>query len=148
MESFESKLDRLSPEQRKEVEDFVDFLLIRSGNISALPAATPTPVSFQNVAPPPLLVQEPAHLAEPVPIEGNDSHLVKNSPEPFHDEEQVQPIQEIIIGGEDRITHDYMDYGQFEQKSSPATIAVKNVKEKLQKQKEQEKPRVMLDWID
>ncbi len=41
-----------------------------------------------------------------------------------------------------------MDYGQFEQKSSPATIAVKNVKEKLQKQKEQEKPRVMLDWID
>jgi hypothetical protein len=93
-------------------------------------------------------VQEPVHLTESAPIEGNDSHLVKNSPKPFHDEEQVQPIQEIIIGGEDRITHDYMDYGQFEQKSSPATIAVKNVKEKLQKQKDQEKPRVMLDWID
>jgi hypothetical protein len=146
MESLESKLDRLPPEQRKEVEDFVDFLLFRSGNVP--PAAGQTPVSFQNVAPPPLFVQEPARLPEPAPIQGNDSYLVKNSPKPLHDEEQVQPIQEIIVGGEDRITHDYMDYSQFEQKSSPATIAVKNVKEKLQKQKEQEKPRVMLDWID
>jgi hypothetical protein len=148
MESLESKLDRLPPEQRKEVEDFVDFLLFRSGNVPALPVAGQTPVSFQNVAPPPLFVQDPAHLAEPAPIQGNDSHLVKNSPKPLQDEEQVQPLQEIIVGGEDRITHDYMDYGQFEQKSSPATIAVKNVKEKLQKQQEQEKPRVMLDWID
>jgi hypothetical protein len=148
MESLENKLDRLPPEQRKEVEDFVDFLLFRSGNIPAPTAAVQTPVSFQNVAPPPLFVQEPAHVPEPAHIQGNDSYLVKNSPNPLHDEEQVQPIQEIIVGGEDRITHDYMDYGQFEQKSSPATIAVKNVKEKLQKQKEQEKPRVMLDWID
>lgn len=148
MESLESKLDRLSPEQRKEAEDFVDFLLSRSGNVPAPLAVGPTPVSFQNVAPPPLFVQEPAHHAESAPIEGNDSHLGRDSPKSHHDEEQVQPIQEIIIGGEDRITHDYMDYGQFEQKSSPATIAVKNVKEKLQKQKEQEKPRVMLDWFD
>ena len=41
-----------------------------------------------------------------------------------------------------------MDYGQYEQQSSPAIIAVKNVKEKLEKQGEQEKPRVSLDWID
>lgn len=147
MESLESKLDRLSPEQRKEVEDYVDFLLFRSGNLPA-PAAGQPPVSFQNVAPPPLFVQEPAHHTESAPIESNDSHPVKISPKPIQDEKQAEPIQEIIIGGEDRITHDYMDYGQFEQKSSPATIAVKNVKEKLQKQKEQEKPRVMLDWID
>jgi hypothetical protein len=148
MESLESKLDRLSPEQRKEVEDYVDFLLFRSGNQPAPGAAGQPPVSFQNVAPPPLFVHEPAHHTESVPVESNDSHAMKNSPKPFPDEEQVQPVQEIIIGGEDRITHDYMDYGQFEQKSSPATIAVKNVKEKLQKQKEQEKPRVILDWID
>ena len=148
MESLESKLDRLSPEQRKEVEDYVDFLLFRSGNVPAPMTAGQTAVSFQNVAPPPLFVQEPAHLTESAPLEGNDSHMVKNSPKPFHDEEQVQPIQEIIIGGEDRITHDYMDYGQYEHQSSPATIAVKNVKEKLEKQGEQEKPRVSLDWID
>ncbi len=49
MESLENKLDRLPPEQRKEVEDFVDFLLFRSGNIPAPPAAGQTPLSFQNV---------------------------------------------------------------------------------------------------
>jgi hypothetical protein len=41
-----------------------------------------------------------------------------------------------------------MDYGQYESQSSPATIAVKNVKEKLKKQEVGEKPRVSLDWID
>jgi hypothetical protein len=41
-----------------------------------------------------------------------------------------------------------MDYGQYEHQSSPAIHAVKNVKEKLKKQEEQEKPRVSLDWID
>ena len=30
MESLESKLDRLTPEQRREIEDFVDFLLHRN----------------------------------------------------------------------------------------------------------------------
>ena len=33
MESLESKLDRLSPEQRREVEDFVDFLIQRAEGI-------------------------------------------------------------------------------------------------------------------
>src|SRR5512137_14976 len=100
MESLESKLDRLSPEQRKEVEDFVDFLLFRSGNLPSPGAAGQPPVSFQNVAPPPLFVQEPAHHTESAPIESNETPLVKNSPKPFPDEEQVQPVQEIIIGGD------------------------------------------------
>jgi hypothetical protein len=148
MESLESKLDRLSPEQRKEVEDFVDFLMYKSGNVPAASAAGQTPVPLQNVAPPPLIVQEPAHQTDTAPIHDYDSQPAKNSPFPPQTEEQVQPIQEIIIGGEDRITRDYIDYGQFEQKSSPAITAVKNVKKKLQQQKEQEKPGVMLDWID
>ena len=37
MESLESKLDRLTPDQRKEIEDFVDFLLYRSGNLPVAP---------------------------------------------------------------------------------------------------------------
>ena len=44
MESLESKLDRLSPEQRKEVEDFMDFLMYRSGNSHESPGTAP--VSF------------------------------------------------------------------------------------------------------
>ncbi len=54
MESLESKLDRLTPDQRKEIEDFVDFLLYRSGNLPVAPVTAQSPVSRQNVAPPPL----------------------------------------------------------------------------------------------
>jgi len=148
MESLESKLDRLTPDQRKEVEDFVDFLMFRSGNSQRAPGTAETPLSLQNVAPPPLTLSEPVHFAENPLIKGYDSHAGEKSSVPVKNEEQIKPIQEIIAGGDDRITRDYMDYGQFEQKSSPATIAIKNVKEKLQKREEQEKPRVSLDWID
>ncbi len=50
MESLESKLDRLSPEQRKEVEDFVEFLIFRSGIFQELPAASPVQPRIQNVS--------------------------------------------------------------------------------------------------
>ena len=33
MESLENKLDRLTPDQRREVEDFVDFLIQRAEGI-------------------------------------------------------------------------------------------------------------------
>jgi len=148
MESLESKLDRLSPDQRKEVEDFVDFLMYRSGNLPAVPGTAETPLSLQNVAPPPLIFSEPVHFAENTVIKVYDSHQNESSSSSVKNEKPVPPKNEIIVGGEDSISRDYMDYGQFEQKSSPATIAVKNVKEKLQKREEQEKPRVSLDWID
>ncbi len=148
MESLESKLDGLTPEQRKEVEDFVDFLLYRSGNFPAAPGTAQSPPPLQNVAPPPLILQDPVHIPESPPITAYDSHKDENLSQPVKNEEQATQIKEIIVGGDDRITRDYMDYGQFEQKSSPATIAIKKVKEKLQKREEQEKPRVSLDWIE
>jgi hypothetical protein len=85
---------------------------------------------------------------ENTPLEGHDSSPVENSFLPLNNEERATPIREIIVGGEDRISRDYMDYGSFEKNPSPATIAVKTVKEKLQKREEQEKPRVSLDWIE
>jgi hypothetical protein len=148
MESLESKLDRLSPDQRKEIEDFVDFLLFRSGNLPAGPVTAPGPVSRQNIAPPPLILQEPVHLLENSPAGVNDSLPLENSPASQYNKDPVSPVQEITVAAEDRITREYMDYGQFEQKTSPAITAVKNVKQKLQKREEQEKPRISLDWID
>jgi hypothetical protein len=148
MESLESKLDRLSPEQRKEVEEFVDFLLYRSGNVHESPGTAPVPLEFKKVAPPPLTLPEPVHIIENSPPKIYDLPRVENSTMPVRNEEQISPLQEITLGGDDRITRDYMDYGQYEQQSSPATIAVKNVKEKLKKQEDGEKPRVSLDWID
>jgi hypothetical protein len=146
MESLESKLDRLLPGQRKEVEDFVDFLLYRSGNI---PESSPaqTPPDLQRVAPPPFQFTEPVNAKEIPQVkiyDTNQGEIFSSLKKP---DEQVTQIHENIVDNE-QVDGEYIDYGEFEQKSSPATIAVKNVKEKLQKRGEQEKPRVSLDWID
>jgi hypothetical protein len=148
MESLESKLDRLSPEQRKEVEEFVDFLMYRSGNSPGSPATALVSTELRKVAPPPLTMPEPVHVSENPPQKIYDLPRIGNTSISPGNDEQVSLMQEITVGGDDRITRDYMDYGQYEHQSSPAIIAVKNVKEKLEKQGEQEKPRVSLDWID
>lgn len=146
MESLESKLERLTPELHREVEDFVDFLLFRSGNLPGSPLSPQVPIQPQKIAPP-LIIQEPVHTLEYPPAKESDESPGGNPPMPQH-EEPVDSFVDLGTGNDDPITHDYIDYGQFEQRSSPATIAVKKVKEKLQKREEQEKPRVMLDWID
>jgi len=146
MESLESKIDRLSPDQRKEVEDFVDFLIYRSGNQMESHTAVLPPPPIQNLTPPPLSPAEPVHDPEGPPSGIYNSPAVGNL-SPVRNEEHLAPVREIVASSDDRITREYMDYGQYEQ-NSPAVLAVKNVKEKLQKRKEQEKPRVSLDWID
>ena len=136
LESLESKLGRLSPDQRREIEDFVDFLLSRS---AVKPVSVPVTQSIPPVmssAPPVFTAQElsPVRLPEetPVPAEADSPPL----------------IQEITAGGDDWVTRDYMDYGKFEEQSSPATEAVKKVKQIIIKKEEQEKPRHILEWID
>ena len=141
MNPLESKLDQLSPDQRKEVEDFVDFLLsradplpVRDVSSSAPPVLTPPPP----VMTAPEMHQEPGTLAENV-----DDILRKEDPEakpgPVNGPES--PVREITAGGDDRITRDYMDYGQFERGPSPADEAVKKVKQKLIRKCAEEKPR-------
>jgi hypothetical protein len=148
MESLESKLDRLTTDQRKEVEDFVDFLMRRSGNSHESPGATTVLPSSQNVAPPPLTLPELVHVQENSPVKAYESLQGERSSLPVRNEEKATPFQEIIVGSDDRGTHGYLDYGEFEQHPSPAMVAVKNVKEKLQQREEKEKPRELLDWID
>jgi hypothetical protein len=148
MESLESKLDRLTSDQRKEVEDFVDFLISRSGNSHESSGASMVLPLSQNVAPPPLTLSEPVHVPENSPVKGYESLHEERSPLPIRNEEQSTPFKEIILSGDERITHGYLDYGEFEQHLSPAMVAVKNVKEKLKKNEEHEKPRELLDWID
>ncbi len=144
MESLESKLDRLAPEQRKEVEDFVDFLIFRSGEPQAAPRMIPqAPPSLETVpllpvptpvSSPPrmqdILQQDPPQVSSSVPISA------------------PAPAEESRSTGDDWITRDYIDYGQFERAPSPATEAVKKVKQKISKHEEQEKSHQLLDWID
>jgi hypothetical protein len=148
MESLESKLDRLSPEHRKEVEEFVDFLMFRSGISPDSQRTSPVSPELKKVAPPPLTLPEPLNVTDTPPQKIDDLPSGENTQIRVRSEEHISPLQEISVGNDDRITRDYMDYGQYEHPSSPAINAVKNVKEKLKKQEEQEKPRVSLDWID
>lgn len=136
MESLENKLDRLSSDQRREVEDFVDFLLSRA---AAVPVPPPTPAAIPPVmsaAPPVFSAQELSpvrvHEEHPAPGETNDPPV----------------IQEITAGGDDWITRDYMDYGKFEQQPSPATEAVKKVKQKIIARQAEERSKDLLEWVD
>nr|WP_319377209.1 hypothetical protein [uncultured Methanoregula sp.] len=138
MESLENRLGRLSPEQRREVEDFVDFLLSRTAPQPAALQVSPPVPPVLTAAPPLLAVQEPPSAHEPAaPALPSDTI---EPPEPV--------ITEITAGGDDWVTRDYMDYGKFEEEASPATEAIKKVKQKIIIKQEQEKPRQILDWID
>jgi len=145
MGSLESRLDRLSPEQRREVEDFVDFLIQRSGTFapaSPVPPAAPPPLI--TIAPPPIPLQEPSPAPEPAKIRTR----VQESPDPAPQENPgTLLMQEIAL--DDPRTNDYMDYGKYEQPPpSLATEAVKRVKEKISRKKVHETGNQILDWID
>jgi hypothetical protein len=149
MESLESKLDRLSPGQRKETEDFVDFLLSRSGMVYTPLNASGNPPAIQNVVPPPLSLIEPVHGGETGPVRLQDlAHSPEQAAPAVGDEVTPAPFREIGGDVQDRITLDYMDYGQFEQHPSPATEAVKNIRRKITAREEQDKPHHLLDWVD
>jgi hypothetical protein len=148
MESLESKLDRLLPDQRREVEDFVDFLLYRSGSPQSIPGPTTRIPTDVKPAAPVIPVMAPMIMQETLPVvvrEQNIRH--EESSTSGIPEERYSPIQEITVEVDDRISRDYMDYGQFEQ-PSPATEAVKKVKAKLIQKSEQDKSHHLLDWID
>jgi hypothetical protein len=149
MESLESKLDRLSPEQRKETEDFVDFLLSRSGQVYLPPDVSLGPPPVLQVAPPPLILIGPTHVADTQTAGPQEIGLRDDRIPPAAGEEVPAPFHEIGGGIPDRIALDFMDYGQFErQPSSPATDAVMKVKRKIIAKEDQNKPHQLLDWVD
>jgi len=151
MESFESKLDRLSPEQRKEAEDFVDFLLSRSGQVPVVPAVSGSMLPAVSAAPPPLSLSEPVvHGVFAHPAAGQQDQIPADrlTEQVSPDEPPPAPFHEIGGGPHDHVTSDYMDYGQFERQPSPADEAVKKIKRKTIAREGQDKPRHLLDWVD
>ena len=89
---------------------------------------------------------ESVHPGETRPVRQQDPARIDDRPSPVtSDEADPAPFQEISGGIPDRVTHNYMDYGQFEHPPSPATEAVKKVKRKIIAREEQEKPRHLLD---
>ena len=149
MESLESKLDRLSPDQRREIEDFVDFLLYRSGSPQGVYNPNMTNPQVIKTAPPVIPVMAPMIIQETPPVGVREQNAREEAPSSFGvSEEQYSPIQEITVEVDDHISRNYLDYGRFEQESSPATEAVKKVKAKLIQKSEQDTSRHLLDWVD
>ena len=149
MESLESKLDRLSPEQRREIEDFVDFLLYRSGTLQGVSGPAVVNPTVTKVVPPVIPVMTPILQDTPMVVASEQNIRQADTSSTGMPEEPSPLIQEITVEVEDKISRDYMDYGQFEQQPSPATEAVKKVKTRLLIQKsEQDTSRHLLDWVD
>ncbi|PKL68107.1 MAG: hypothetical protein CVV30_12285 [Methanomicrobiales archaeon HGW-Methanomicrobiales-1] len=148
MESLESKLDRLSPEQRREVEDFVDFLLYRSGTLQGVSGPAVVNPSAAKLVPPVIPVMTPILQDTPLVVASEQNIRQADSSSTGMPEESSPLIQEITVEVEDRISRDYMDYGQFEQQSSPATEAVKKVKTRLIQKSDQDHSSHLLDWVD
>ena len=148
MESLESKLDRMSTDQRREVEDFVDFLLYRSGSPQGVSSRTTALPLVAKQAPPAIPVMAPMLMHETPQVVVHEQNIRQEESSSLGmSGEQNSPIQEITVEVDDQISRDYMDYGQFEQ-SSPAIEAVKKVKAKIIQKSEQEKSSHLLDWID
>jgi hypothetical protein len=142
MDSLESRMERLTPEQRREVEDFIDFLLLKN-NFRQVPAtASPPPLVMMNT--PPVLSVDPTPAQLPVRMQDlivRDESRSPVIPAP-------SPVREIATDGEDWITRDYVDYGKFEEAPSPATEAVKKAKKKISARDAEYKSRHLLDWVD
>jgi hypothetical protein len=133
MESLERKLERLSPEQRREVEDFLDFLLQRK-------KTSPPPPLHPGSAPP--VLQEPAPVPEPI----NVFDLIRRQGPPIPPQEDPVALlmQEIVADGDDSLTEDSMDYGQFEE--GKKKIAGK--KQDPQNDPAEGRAADLLEWID
>ena len=155
MESLDSKLDRLSQDQRREVEDFVDFLIQRAEGIRVTVqlASHDAPPVAKSIAPP-LIVPDPVPTEEPtVPLPREDPAQV--AADPVHETEPPAAHDEIAGAGGEETSDGYFDYGKFEKAASPAPHlpspadeAVQKVKRKLIQKSEQASKNQLLDWID
>jgi hypothetical protein len=154
MESLENKLDRLSPDQRREVEDFVDFLIQRAEGIHVtVQVASHEATALTKSVAPPLIAPDPVPVEEPViPRPREDASPAAM---PVHEAEPPAVIQEIAVDDGSDTSDGYFDYGKFEKAASPAPLppspadeAVKKVKRKLIQKSEQASKTQLLDWID
>lgn len=142
MDSLESRMDRLTSEQRREVEDFVDFLLLKnnfSQNSSA--ASTLSPVLMNA---PPVLSPEPGSAVPTQPHQVQETAVHEDPSLPVTSTDPAPSSIHEIADSDDG----YMDYGRFEQVATPAADAVKNVKRKIIARESESTSRHLLDWVD
>ncbi len=150
MESLENKLDHLSTDQRREVEDFVDFLIQRAEGIRVTVqlASHDASPSVKSIAPP-LISPDPVPAEDPGQLPARDTYAPTATSSSVHESEPQAAVHEIDKDDE------YFDYGKFEKSTSPAPLppspadeAVQKVKRKLIQKSEQASKNQLLEWID
>jgi len=155
MDSLENKLDRLSPDQRREVEDFVDFLIQRAEGIrvTVQVASHDAPSLYKSIAPP-LIAPDPVPPEDPAALPRPSEYAPPVAAVPVNEAESPEVIREIGAGAAKETPDGYLDYGMFEKTApaplppSPADEAIKKVKRKLIQKSEQASKTQLLDWID
>jgi len=151
MESLESKLARLPPDQRREVEDFVDFLIQRAEGIRiTVQLAHDPPNPLKSVAPP--LIAVDTSSGESAVHEIANTSTISDT---VHSVESRSQSMESEVTGGGETSDGYFDYGKFERSDQhqtsgpyPADIAVQNVKRKIDQKGQEESKNKLLDWID
>ncbi|MCK9580908.1 MAG: hypothetical protein M0Q92_10745 [Methanoregula sp.] len=146
MESLESRIARLTPEQQREVEDFVDFLLLKNNIRQAPVSAMPSPALM---AVPPVMIPEPVPAIPLNSVPAPSMPFISESPLiVINAESSPAPIREIMVGGDDGITRDYLDYGEFDHDRSPANRPAKKGRHGVIVRQTVEKSPHVLDWFD
>jgi hypothetical protein len=145
MESLESRLERLTPEQRHEVEDFVDFLIQKNTLPQTSVTTSPPPVMLNT---PPVFTAEPAATPMVPPLRMQDLMIREEPASAVTSLDSAPAMQEITVGNDDALTHDYMDYGRFDPQPSPATEAVAKVRKKIIAREAEDKTHHILEWVD
>ena len=150
MDSLESKLDRLSAEQRREAEDFIDFLIQRAEGIRVTVHCHRTMSPGPEIGRTPLITPDPVTVEEPaVSLPRDNAHGGCTDAVPEAEPQAVVHEIEIDDG--------LLDYGKFERTvaapaplpSSPADAAVQKVKRKLiQKSEQASKNHSLTGWIN
>jgi len=143
MDSLENKIERLSLEQRQELEDFVDFLLQRKDVSVRTPLKPVSPPPTLTVAPPPFSVDESGSSKEKIKNQ-ELTHQQKLDSISTTQQDKDSLVQDILDSGNDFLAEEYMDYGQLG-KETKTTAHKKQIKKK---------PVIvetvsdLLEWID
>lgn len=145
MESLESRIARLTPEQQQEVGDFVDFLLLKNNVRQTQEVSRPSLIMVNT--PPVMVPDAPPDPWRSPAIPPEYQNEIPRSPV-ADPEPPVPVIHEIAGPANDGITRDYMDYSQFEETPLPATEAVHRARKKALTKKETDKTRHLLEWVD
>jgi hypothetical protein len=142
MDSLKNRIERLTVEQQREVEDFIDFLLLK--NNARQGPSTALPPAWMNA--PPVMDAEPGPAIPGIYLspQGNESRKPGIPQELLPD----PPIHETPSASDNGITRDYLDYGEYDADWPVSAGSEKKVRPRISRQRTGDESSHQLDWVD